>query len=62
MSETIRISNDDLAVDVSSLGAEMQSITTRDGRDMAVERRSGFWTGRSPVLFPIVGKAPEIRC
>ena len=58
MSETIRISNDDLAVEVSSLGAEMQSLKTVDGRDWLWNGDAAWWTGRSPILFPIVGKAP----
>lgn len=54
-----RIANEYLAVDVSSLGAEMQSITTPDGADWLWNGDAAFWTGRSPVLFPIVGKAPD---
>ena len=32
MPDLVRIESDDLAVEVSSLGAEMQSLTTLDGR------------------------------
>lgn len=53
-----RISNSDLTVDVSSLGAEMQSLSTRDGRDWLWSGDATYWTGRSPVLFPMVGRAP----
>lgn len=55
----IRIGNEHLSVEVSALGAEMQSLTTRDGRDWLWNGDAAFWTGRSPILFPIVGKAPE---
>lgn len=53
-----RIANADLSIDVSPLGAEMQSIMTADGRSWLWSGDPAFWTGRSPVLFPIVGKAP----
>ncbi|HTO31787.1 MAG TPA: aldose 1-epimerase family protein [Pararhizobium sp.] len=59
MPSSIRIGNDHLTVEVSSLGAEMQSATGRDGRSWLWNGDATFWGGRSPVLFPIVGKAPE---
>jgi galactose mutarotase-like enzyme len=52
MPNTTTISNDQLTVAVSSLGAEMQSLASTDGRNW-------LWNGRSPILFPIVGKAPD---
>lgn len=54
-----RIANEFLSVDVSSLGAEMQSVTTTNGANWLWNGDAAFWTGRSPVLFPIVGKAPD---
>ena len=54
-----RIANEFLSVDIASLGAEMQSVTTKDGADWLWNGDAAFWTGRSPVLFPIVGKAPD---
>ena len=59
MPDLARIESDDLAVEVSSLGAEMQSITSRDGRSWLWNGDPAFWAGRSPILFPIVGKAPD---
>ncbi|CAK7257177.1 MULTISPECIES: aldose 1-epimerase family protein [unclassified Shinella] len=59
MPTTTRIANGFLSIDVSSLGAEMQSVTTRDGAEWLWNGDATFWTGRSPVLFPIVGKAPD---
>ena len=61
MSEQVRIGNQHLTVEVSSLGAEMQSLTTGDNRSWLWNGDASFWTGRSPILFPIVGKAPEDR-
>ena len=54
-----RIANDQITVDIAALGAEMQSIQTRDGRHWLWHGDASYWTGRSPVLFPIVGKAPN---
>jgi galactose mutarotase-like enzyme len=61
MPQTIRIKNPELAVEIASLGAEMQSLKTTDGRDWLWNGDAAWWTGRSPILFPIVGKAPGDR-
>jgi galactose mutarotase-like enzyme len=61
MPSPTRIANDYLTVDVSSLGAEMQSLTTGDGHDLLWNGDAAFWGGRSPILFPIVGKAADDR-
>ncbi len=55
----IRIGNEHLTVEVSPLGSEMQSIVTHDGRSWLWHGDAAFWGGRSPVLFPMVGKAPN---
>ncbi len=54
-----QIANDQLTVEVSSLGSEMVSITTADGQSWLWHGDAAFWAGRSPVLFPIVGRAPD---
>lgn len=59
MPDLVRIESDKLAVEVSSLGAEMQSLRTQDGRSWGWNGDPAFWAGRSPILFPIVGKAPD---
>jgi len=61
MPDIVRITSDELVVEVSSLGSEMQSLQTTDGREFLWNGDATFWTGRSPVLFPIVGKAPDNR-
>ena len=55
----IRIGNDDIAVEVAAMGSEMQSITTSDGQSWLWHGDGAFWTGRSPVLFPMVGRSPN---
>eukprot|EP01035_Chromulina_nebulosa_P055324 gene55324-75818_t len=59
MPDQIQIENAFLSVTVSALGAEMQSLKTSDGRDWLWNGDPAWWTGRSPILFPIVGKAPD---
>jgi galactose mutarotase-like enzyme len=61
MPDIIRISNGALAAEISSLGAELQSLKSADGRDWLWNGDAAFWGGRSPILFPIVGKAPDNR-
>jgi len=57
-SQITRIESDDLTVTVSDMGAEMQSLTTYDGREFLWNGDPEWWSGRSPILFPIVGRAP----
>ncbi len=59
MSVLTRIANEHLTVDVSSLGAEMQAIATPDGKAWLWNGDAAWWSGRSPILFPMVGKAPD---
>jgi galactose mutarotase-like enzyme len=61
MPDIVRITSDELVAEISSLGSELQSLQTTDGRDFLWHGDAAFWTGRSPVLFPIVGKAPDNR-
>ena len=61
MTATTRLANAFLSADVSSLGAELQALTTADGRNWLWNGDAAWWSGRSPVLFPIVGKAPDNR-
>ncbi|WP_339113302.1 aldose 1-epimerase family protein [Thioclava sp. GXIMD2076] len=54
------ITSPDLTVTVSDMGAEMQSLVFR-GEEFLWNGDTEWWTGRSPVLFPIVGRAPDDR-
>ena len=55
----IEIGNEQLRVRVSPLGAEMQALETSDGASWLWTGDAAFWTGRAPVLFPMVGRAPD---
>jgi galactose mutarotase-like enzyme len=54
----MRISNRHLAVDIAPVGAELQSIVTADGGQWLWQGDPQWWNGRSPLLFPVVGKSP----
>lgn len=52
----IQISNESLNVRISRVGAEMQCLTdVRSGREYLWQGDAEYWSGRSPILFPIVG-------
>lgn len=52
----ITISNNELRVVISTLGAEVQNITdVATGREYLWQGDERWWRGRSPILFPIVG-------
>ncbi|MBY6091099.1 aldose 1-epimerase family protein [Maritimibacter alkaliphilus] len=52
------LSNGHLSLSVASLGAEMQALCTATGGSYLWAGDAAFWTGRAPLLFPIVGRAP----
>ena len=47
--------NDFLTVTVSTLGAELQSVTGNDGHEYLWCGDASVWTGRAPIMFPICG-------
>ena len=51
----VTISNEHLKVAISTLGAELQSITDKDGNERLWNGDPAFWTGRAYVLFPVAG-------
>jgi galactose mutarotase-like enzyme len=52
---TLHIASSDLSADVSTLGAELQNLCDADGRSLQWDGDPAIWTGRAPLLFPIVG-------
>ena len=57
MTDRSQLQNEHLTLEVASLGAEMQYLRTQQGDDLLWHGDAAFWTGRAPVLFPIVGRA-----
>lgn len=48
------LKNDKLTVEISSHGAELQSIKNAEGREYLWQGDGKYWPRRSPLLFPIV--------
>lgn len=55
----ISLRNDALAVEIAPLGAELQSVRDSLGRDWLWSGDQAIWAGRSPLLFPVIGKHPK---
>ncbi|WP_298863653.1 aldose 1-epimerase family protein [uncultured Sulfitobacter sp.] len=53
------LGNDHLSLTVAALGAEMQFLRTTSGADLLWKGDVAFWSGRAPILFPIVGRAVD---
>lgn len=53
------IASDQLRAQISPRGAELQSLTTTDGLDLMWNGDPAVWSGRAPLLFPIVGALEE---
>ncbi len=58
----IKISNDILEVEIALKGAELQNIYNKQTKlEYLWDGNPGFWSKRSPVLFPIVGSLKNNR-
>ena len=56
MTDWITIANDHLTARINPLGAELSSLKDAAGRELMTDADPKFWTGRAPLLFPVVGK------
>ncbi|MBQ2308518.1 MAG: aldose 1-epimerase family protein, partial [Clostridia bacterium] len=50
MSELITIKNEHLTATVSTLGAELQSLCDKDGKEYIWQGDPAVWSGRAPIL------------
>jgi galactose mutarotase-like enzyme len=55
MAETVSIRSEGLAAEINVLGAELWRLADAAGRDLLWDGDAAFWTGRAPILFPVVG-------
>jgi galactose mutarotase-like enzyme len=44
-----------LSAEIDSQGAQLHALRDAEGRDLLWDGDPAFWTGRAPLLFPIVG-------
>lgn len=56
MTDWVAITSGALTARVNPLGAELSSLTDAAGRELMTDADPAFWTGRAPILFPIVGR------
>ena len=59
MADWIRIAGHGLSAAINPLGAELSSLTDAAGRELMTDADPRWWTGRAPILFPVVGKPFE---
>ena len=52
----IEISSGVLTAAINPFGAELSSLRDAAGRELMTDADPAFWTGRAPLLFPIVGR------
>jgi galactose mutarotase-like enzyme len=57
MASIVPISSPLLRAEISSTGAELVRLQDSAGADLLWDGNPAFWTGRSPLLFPMVGRA-----
>lgn len=56
------LTNSKLNISVSATGAELQTLTSaKSGEEFLWHGDSAFWSGRAPILFPIVGALKNAR-
>lgn len=56
MADWITIASDGLIAAINPFGAELSSLRDSDGRDYMTDADPAFWSGRAPLLFPVVGQ------
>jgi galactose mutarotase-like enzyme len=61
MTDLISIASAEFTARINPLGAELWSLTDRDGREYMTDADPACWTGHAPLLFPIVGALNEGR-
>jgi galactose mutarotase-like enzyme len=57
MADLIQIASAHLSAAINPLGAELTHLRDPQGRELMTDADPRWWTGRAPILFPIVGRA-----
>lgn len=55
MTEIVTISSGRLTAEINPLGAELHALRDEDGRDLLWDGDPKVWSGRAPILFPVIG-------
>ncbi|WP_421839719.1 aldose 1-epimerase family protein [Novosphingobium sp.] len=59
MTDLVAIASEGLSARINPFGAELSSLTDAAGREYMTDADPAFWSGRAPLLFPIVGALAE---
>jgi galactose mutarotase-like enzyme len=59
MTDFVEIASEGLTARINPFGAELSSLTDAAAREYMTDADPAFWTGRAPLLFPIVGARAE---
>ncbi|MBB5684053.1 aldose 1-epimerase family protein [Sphingobium boeckii] len=54
--ESVIITSNGLTAKIARLGAELVSLRDPQHRELMSDGDPAYWTGRAPILFPIVGR------
>ncbi|WP_404335575.1 aldose 1-epimerase family protein [Sphingomonas sp. MMS12-HWE2-04] len=55
----IEIASDGLTAIINLFGAELSHLRDREGRELMTNADPAYWSGRAPLLFPIVGRLAD---
>lgn len=58
---TVILSSDTLTAEISTDGAELRRLATPDGLDLMWNGDPTVWSGRAPILFPVIGMVQDGR-
>lgn len=61
MADRVRITSGSLSAEIDPFGAELQRLTTAAGEELLWDGDPAWWTGRAPLLFPILGGLKDGR-
>ncbi len=53
--DLVTLRSDRLECSINPLGAELHRLASKDGREYLWDGNPDWWSGRAPILFPIVG-------
>jgi galactose mutarotase-like enzyme len=60
-SHIVSIASPDLTAEINAFGAELWRLQDAQGRDFLWHGDPAWWTGRAPLLFPVIGRLPDDR-
>jgi galactose mutarotase-like enzyme len=56
VADLIHIGNGELSAAINPFGAELTHLHDADDRELMTNADPAYWTGRAPILFPVVGR------